>query len=219
MDPRRQISSKAEGTVIPAALAVFGLAAVEIWFAVPAGLALGLAPWLVWIITIAGSLCGVIVVAVGGDRLRTWLTRRRRGWMVARAGRTYQIWVRFGVPGWGLASPLLVAPAMGTAIGLLLGAPRGRLLAWMGAGVVIWTSILVVAGMIGVQLVQHAVATSPGDGDRSALGAVRVLTPAGSIWLELEPCVIADSDHAPSCDLKVRSSSSPERTTHRRSRS
>lgn len=156
---RAHISSHLEGSAIPAALAVFGLAVVEIWFAVPAGLALGLAPWLVWIITIAGSLCGVTVVAVGGHRLRTWLTRGRRGWMAVRAGRIYGIWVRFGVPGWGLASPLLVAPAMGTAIGLLLGAPRGRLLVWMVAGVVVWTSILVIAGMIGVQLISRTSAT------------------------------------------------------------
>lgn len=126
----------------------------------PAGLALGLAPWLVWIITIAGSLCGVAIVAVGGDRLRTWLTKGRQGWMAARTGRIYAILVRYGVPGWGLASPLLVAPAMGTAIGLLLGAPRGRLLAWMGVGVVVWTSILVIAGMIGIQLIQQTTATS-----------------------------------------------------------
>ena len=40
---------------------------------------------------------------------------------------------------------------MGTAIGLLLGAPRSRLLAWMSAGVVVWTSILVGAGMLGLR--------------------------------------------------------------------
>jgi hypothetical protein len=144
-----------EDTAVPAAVAVFGLALVEIWFAVPTGLALGLAPWLVWTITLAGSLTGVVIVALGGDRLRTWVTSRRRGWMAARTGRIYGIWIRFGVPGWGLTSPLLVAPAMGTAIGLLLGAPRGRLLIWMAAGVVIWTTILVIAGALGVQLIRQ----------------------------------------------------------------
>jgi len=133
------------------ALLVLGLAVVEIWFAVPAGLALGLAPWLVWVLTVAGSLLGVVVIAVGGERLRAWVTRGRRSWLATRSGRIYGIWVRYGVPGWGLSSPLLVAPAMGTAIGLLLGAPRSRLLAWMSAGVVVWTSILVGAGMLGLR--------------------------------------------------------------------
>jgi hypothetical protein len=144
-----------EEASISAVVAVFGLAVVEIWFAVPTGLALGLAPWLVWIITLAGSLTGVAIVAVGGHRVRTWVAARRRGWMAARTGRIYGIWIRFGVPGWGLTSPLLVAPAMGTAIGLLLGAPRGRLLIWMAAGVVIWTTILVIAGAVGVRLIRQ----------------------------------------------------------------
>jgi hypothetical protein len=142
------------GLDIPAPVAVFVLAILEVWFAVPTGLALGLAPWLVWTITIAGSLTGVTFVALGGSRVRTWLTRGRRGWLDARTGRIYGIWVRFGVPGWGLGSPLLVAPAMGTAIGLILGAPRGRLLSWMVAGVILWTSILVVAGVIGLRLIE-----------------------------------------------------------------
>ncbi len=144
-----------------AVVAVFVLGVVEIWFAVPAGLALGLAPWLVWIVTIIGSLFAATVVAVGGDRLRTWLTRGRSDWMTARTGRIYGIWVRYGVPGWGLLSPLLVAPAMGTAIGLLLGAPRRRLLVWMIAGIVVWTSILVLAGVIGVKLIQGPTAMWP----------------------------------------------------------
>ncbi len=135
-------------------LTVFGLAVGEIWFAVPVGLALGLAPLVVWIITIAGSLSGVLVIALGGHRVRTRLTRGRRGWVAARAGRTYSIWIRFGVPGWGLGSPLLVAPAMGTALGILLGAPRGRLLVWMSMGVILWTSILVLVGAVGLRLMR-----------------------------------------------------------------
>jgi len=136
---------------------VFGLAFIEIWFAIPTGLALGLAPWLVWTLTIAGSLTSITVVAVGGNRFRRWLTARRRGWLAARSGRIYRIWLRFGVPGWGLLSPLLVAPPMGTAIGLVLGAQRGRLLVWMAAGVIAWTTILVLAAVIGVQVIQQSV--------------------------------------------------------------
>lgn len=137
---------------------MFGLAFVEIWFAIPTGLALGLAPWLVWTLTIVGSLSSITIVALGGHRLRTWLTARRRGWLAARSGRVYRIWLRFGVPGWGLLSPLLVAPPMGTAIGLILGAPRGRLLAWMAAGVIAWTTILMIGAVIGVQVIQQPVA-------------------------------------------------------------
>jgi hypothetical protein len=42
---------------------------------------------------------------------------------------------------------------MGTAVALMLGAPKRRLLIWMFAGVMLWTSILVVAGIIGLSLI------------------------------------------------------------------
>lgn len=138
-----------------AALSVLGLAVVEIWGAVPVGLALGLPPLLVWVLTVIGSMAGVTGVAVAGEAVRAWLVRRRGAATTAGHGRLYRVWIRYGVVGWGLVSPLVFAPAMGTAIGIALGAPRRRLIAWMSAGVVVWTSILVIAGDLGLRAI-HA---------------------------------------------------------------
>jgi uncharacterized membrane protein len=135
--------------VIP--LTVFGLAIIELWFAVPTGFALGLDPALVWLFTVTGSVLGVTLVAVGGDRLRTWFLRRRGRDIVSGGGRLYRLWIRYGVIGWGLVSPLLVAPPMGTAIGLALGAPRRSLLVSVSAGAILWTTILVTAAALGIQ--------------------------------------------------------------------
>jgi hypothetical protein len=126
-----------------AALSVLGLAVVEIWGAVPVGLALGLSPILVWVLTVVGSMAGVGAVAVAGEAVRAWLVRRRGASTTAGHGRLYRVWVRYGV----------VAPAMGTAIGIALGAPRRRLIAWMCAGVIVWTSILVIAGDLGLRAI------------------------------------------------------------------
>jgi hypothetical protein len=98
-------------------LGVFALSVVELWAAVPAGVALGLPPILVWLATVAGALVCIVVVLAGG-RLRS-------------------IWERYGVIGWGL-----------------LGAPRGRLLIWLGAGVLLWTTILTVAAASGIEAVR-----------------------------------------------------------------
>jgi hypothetical protein len=134
-------------------LAVFGAAFIEIWLGAPTGLALGL-PWpIVWALTVAGSMTSVNLVAFAGDALRGWLVRRRGKDWPATTGRIYQVWVRYGVPGWGLVSPLFMTPPMGTAVALMLGAPKRRLLIWMFAGVMLWTSILVVAGIIGLSLI------------------------------------------------------------------
>ena len=141
------------------ALPVFGLAVLEIWAAVPAGIALGMPPLVVWLLTVSGSVLGVAVVGFGGGALRGWLARRRGDAILSRSPRLHGVWLRYGVPGWGLVSPLVMAPAMGTAVGLLLGAPKRRLMLWMTAGVVLWTSSLVIAGTVGLNVI-HAFAGS-----------------------------------------------------------
>jgi hypothetical protein len=138
-------------------LAVFGVGFIEIWFAVPTGLALGLPAPIVWILTVAGSMTSVNLVAFTGDALRSWLVRRRGKDWPDQNGRMYKLWVRYGVPGWGLVSPLFMTPPMGTAVALMLGAPKRRLLVWMFFGVMLWTTILVVAGLIGLSLIHDAI--------------------------------------------------------------
>jgi hypothetical protein len=43
---------------------------------------------------------------------------------------------------------------MGTAVALILGAPRRALMLWMYAGVVLWTTILVAAALIGLRVIE-----------------------------------------------------------------
>jgi hypothetical protein len=134
-------------------LAVFAVAIIEIWFAVPTGLALGLPAPVIWVMTVAGAIVSVSMVASTGDALRSFLVRRRGKDWPDRTGRIYGVWVRYGVPGWGLVSPLFMSPPMGTAVALMLGAPKRRLMGWMFAGVLLWVTILVVAGIVGVGLI------------------------------------------------------------------
>jgi hypothetical protein len=136
-------------------LAVFAVAIIEIWFAVPTGLALGLPAPVIWVLTVAGAIVSVSLVASTGDALRSFLVRRRgRDWP-DKSGRIYGVWVRYGVPGWGLVSPLFMSPPMGTAVALMLGAPKRRLMGWMFAGVLLWVTILVTAGIAGVGLIHR----------------------------------------------------------------
>jgi hypothetical protein len=135
------------------ALPVFGLALVEIWAAIPAGVILGVPAPAIWLLTVAGSLVGIATVAFVGDAVRERLVRRFAHGRSPTGGRIGRVWERYGVPGWGLVSPLFFAPAMGTAIALLFGASRRRLLVWMSAGVLVWTTLLVAAAELGLDLV------------------------------------------------------------------
>ena len=127
-------------------LTVLGLGAVELWAAVPAGFGIGLAPVVTVVTAALGALLGVMVVAALGERLRKRLVRPSGG----RARGAAHILARYGTVGLGLLAPLLVGAPLGTALGLALGAPRGRLVVWMSIGVVVWSSLLTLATALGL---------------------------------------------------------------------
>ncbi len=105
-------------------LTVFGLGAVELWAAIPTGLALQLHPVAAGLAAALGAVTGVALVVFMGERVRAWLLRRhsREGRECAH-GRIHRIWERFGAVGLGLLAPLLVGAPLGAALGLALGAP------------------------------------------------------------------------------------------------
>jgi hypothetical protein len=134
-------------------LTVFGLAAAELWAAIPAGLALDLHPVLIGVVSAAGAILGVLIILMVGEGVRSWLLRRRGG-EKRRHGRIYRIWVRYGVAGLGLLAPLLTGAPLGTALAIAFGAPAGRLLLWMSLGIVAWSALLTTAGALGLAGIQ-----------------------------------------------------------------
>lgn len=135
-------------------LAVYAAAFIEIWLGAPTGLALGLPAPLVWTLTVLGSMSSVTIVAYAGNALRSWALGRLGKGSAPRSGRIYAVWQRYGVAGWGLTSPFFMSPPMGTGVALLLGAPRRRLLVWMFAGVLVWATILMAAGLFAAGLIR-----------------------------------------------------------------
>jgi uncharacterized membrane protein len=137
--------------ILPAAGTVFVLGALELWAAIPAGFALGLAPAVTAIAAALGAITGVLVIVLVGDRARTWLLARHGPGSGGRGGGTIsRVWERYGVIGLGLLAPLLVGAALGAALGLLLGATTRRLLLWLSAGIVLWSVILTGAAALGL---------------------------------------------------------------------
>ena len=140
---------------IAAFLIVFGLGAVELWVAVPAGLALRLHPIAIAITTAAGGLVGVLIIGCTGNRVQSWLLRRRGGTPdVQPSAALAHVWARYGVAGLGLLAPLLIGAPLGTALGMTLGAPTTRLLFWMSVGVLLCSIGLTLAGTLGLIGVQ-----------------------------------------------------------------
>lgn len=134
-------------------LTVVGLGVMELWAAIPAGLALGLPPVLTGSAAALGAVLSVLAVVFFGEKLRTWLVQRhnrKKHSTDGPKGRIYQIWERYGAAGLGLLSPLLFGAPLGAALGLTLGAPASRLLFWMIFGIVLWSAGLTFIGTVGL---------------------------------------------------------------------
>lgn len=130
---------------------MFGLAAIELWAAIPAGLALGLHPLMVGVTVAGGAALGAVFVVLLGGRIRVWLIRRHeRKSEGKRPGLIQKIWQRYGVIGLGLLAPLITGAPLGAALGLALGASIGRLLLWISLGIILWTTVLTLIGALGL---------------------------------------------------------------------
>lgn len=132
-------------------LSVFVLGAAELWAAIPAGLAMGLSGWTVGLVSASGAITGAVVVAALGDRVRAWILKRHETRHSAgeEPSRARRIWDRFGSAGLGLSAPMITGAPLAIALGITLGAPTKRLLAWTTVGILVWTAVLTAVGVVG----------------------------------------------------------------------
>lgn len=130
-------------------ISVAMIAILELWAAIPAGIALKIHP--VWnaIASMTGAIIGVVLMAGIGSRIREWILRRKSK-KDNKKGKIYDVWEKYGVIGLGLLAPILTGATFGTAIGISLGAKRAQLIFWMSMGIVIWTIILVALASLGM---------------------------------------------------------------------
>jgi membrane protein YqaA with SNARE-associated domain len=125
-----------------ALVTVFLIAMLELWAAIPAGLALQLHPLLVGLTAALGAIVGVLVVMLLGEPLRAWMRRHKGEAEPNTNSRMHRIWARFGVIGLGLLAPLLVGAPLGAVLGLALGAPPSKLLMWLVIGALGWSALI-----------------------------------------------------------------------------
>jgi membrane protein DedA with SNARE-associated domain len=133
---------------------VLGLGALEIWAAIPAGFALSLNPFIIGIVVAIGAISGTAVILFTGDRLRNWLMKFHRRKEGAKPGLIEKTWEKYGVIGLGLLAPLITGAPLAAALGLILGGSAKKLMIWISLGILIWTTLLTVAGYLGIESVK-----------------------------------------------------------------
>ena len=131
-------------------LGVFALAIVEMWAAIPLGFHLKLPPVLLAVTVAAGAFAGAVAAIFAGDGIRRlifWRKKEKTG------GSRLSTWLTTKGP-WaiGLLGPLLIGPLFAAGLAGAAGMPRAFSLGLLAAGIVIWTTVLVVLGSFGVAM-------------------------------------------------------------------
>ena len=142
-------------------LIVFLTGVIELWMAIPLGAALKLSPFSTAFFSALGAISAALIVAFSGDSLRRRFLQWRYGSEDGlKEGCIFNIWNKYGVIGLGLLSPLLFGAPLGAALGIVLGASKNRLILWMTAGILIWSTGLTAAvflGMISLESYLHQI--------------------------------------------------------------
>lgn len=130
---------------------VFISGIVELWLAVPTGIALKLNPILIVAVSASSSILAVLIVAFLGDSIRNRFIAWRYGEdKKFETRRIHDVWNKYGVVGLGLLSPLLFGAPLGTAVGITFGVRKDNLILWMSLGIIIWSVGLTAAGIMGL---------------------------------------------------------------------
>lgn len=133
-------------------LTVYLLGILELWIAIPAGIAFKMSVLATALMSGAGALTsGIIVLAVGAP-LRNWLLRIKTKKTGSLGIIIQKIWNEFGIAGLGLIAPFFTGVHLGTAIALAFGCTWRKTLLWMTIGTVVWSFIIAVAAAAGFSL-------------------------------------------------------------------
>ena len=137
-------------------LAVFLMAAtplLEVWIAIPAGIAMGLDPVLTALMAGLGNFIPLIFIAIGFERFRLWFESRCKD-REERVGfkRFKRLWELYGLPVAALAAPATIGTHLALLMIMSLGADARRSLLWMGLSIGLWTLIVTPLAVIGVDM-------------------------------------------------------------------
>jgi membrane protein YqaA with SNARE-associated domain len=134
-------------------ITVAGLATFEIYAAIPAGFALGLSSWTIFLASVLGGLAGVFVATYLGDRIRVFFHKNKPAKETKpKHPVVYKLWNKYGIIGLGFLGTLSVGAPISIAAGVSLNANLKKLLTWCCIGVVTRCILFTIVGHYGVKL-------------------------------------------------------------------
>jgi membrane protein YqaA with SNARE-associated domain len=134
-------------------LTVGGLATFEIYAAIPAGFAMGLPAWIIFVTTVVGGILGVFIAAFLGEKIQRYLNKFRKPKKEAPKHKLiYRIWDKYGVFGLGFFGTMTVGAPISIGVGTGLNVSLQKLLVWCCAGVITRCTLFTLLGHYGMKL-------------------------------------------------------------------
>lgn len=133
-------------------LSVVGLATLKVLPALGLAMAHGMKRWEIFVALASGSFLGVAFFTVFGLRIRKWRKHRRiqkgiqKPLNYRKARKWKRMWLRFGLPGIALLTPPMISPPIGAIIAVIFERRQGRILAFMGASILLWSALFAILG-------------------------------------------------------------------------
>jgi hypothetical protein len=137
-----------------AIFSVFLISIGELGAGIFFGFLLELNPFVIGVASAIGAIFSAFIIISVGETIRIWILTKLNKPKNDKKSLIRKIWEKYGIIGLGLLSPLLFGTPIGSTIGVALGAPKKDLFLWMSLGVFIWTIILTLAFIEGINLLE-----------------------------------------------------------------
>ena len=135
-------------------LTIAALATFEIYAAIPAGFAFGLASWSIFLSTAIGGLVGVFIAAFLGERIQRYFAKFRKPKTEKKEHKLiFRIWNKYGVVGLGFFGTMTVGAPISIGVGTGLNVSIKKLLVWCCIGVITRCALFTLLGHYGMKLI------------------------------------------------------------------
>jgi len=133
---------------------------LEIWIAIPIGIAMGLSPLTAVSAGVTGNFIPLIAIALAHHRAQNWFKDRFSPDKTphrspsGRYKRFKELWNRYGLPIAALAAPATIGAHLATILALIGGSSRKSTLLWMAASLILWGVTTSIASFYGIELIR-----------------------------------------------------------------
>jgi len=130
---------------------------LDVFYIIPVGVALGMSPIAVGIISFLGNFIMVIVFAMFFRQIAEWRNKRRekkgKTGPTKRETRARHIWEKYGLPVFALLSPSILGTDIAALMALVFGSSKIRVVTLMGVSLVVWSIVMTIGSVYGLKYI------------------------------------------------------------------